>query len=145
MPPKRPLARVLAHVAIAAYVGLQIALPLPGLLRGFHETDGYISWNMFAHHYACDGWYTVVRRDGSRLHLDPRDHVRDGEGALHRIFHRDALRLYHRWLCESLVPPGARLLGRMDCALRPGEPVALVARDVDLCSAEEFGVLRDGG
>lgn len=141
MPPKRPIARVAAHLAIALYVILQLAVPIPALVRGFHETQGYFSWNMFAHHYACDGWYSVRRPDGSLLHLDVREHVRHPEHILHNLFHRDTLPAYHRWLCETFVPPGGRLEGHLACALRPGAPVEMVARGVDLCAAEDFGVL----
>jgi hypothetical protein len=135
-----PRGSLLARAAVGAYVAIQLVLPVPSWLAGLHQTEGYFSWNMYAHHYTCEWAYESVNPGGEHSFFDPRRVVHDPKSVTH-FFHRDALPALHAWACREVVEPGGQLVGRVRCALRPDEAVELVQTGVDLCRATNGGVL----
>lgn len=133
--------RILANVAVAAYVLVQLLLPLRGLRSDFFDTERYFSWNMFANEYRCSWSYMLKRRGEPGHFVDLREYVRE-PNVIHRVFHRDSLPSVHAWLCENVVEGRGRLTGRVRCALPPGGWVDLVdATADDICDAENHAVL----
>ena len=136
-----PQRRILANVAVAAYVLVQLLLPLRTVGQDFFDTEGYFSWNMFANEYSCTWSYTVERRGRPPRFVDLREHVRE-PGVVHRLFHRDSLPAVHQWLCENVVERGGRLRASVRCAMPPEGHVDLVdATADDVCRAEGFAIL----
>ena len=91
---------------IAAYLAIQIAVPLRGLLRSKFETRGNFSWNMYANRYGCEVDYVLRRPDGTSERIDHRGFFRLSRRAS-MVFNGDALPHFHSWLCDQYRRDGA--------------------------------------
>ena len=136
VPPRQD--RLATHLLVAAYLALQLALPLPGLLRDKHETRGDFSWNMYAHDYACSIAYTVHGADGALRALDFEAQFRNSMSSS-KVLHRDVLPRFHAWLCAERLGPSESLRGLVSCQLDGGPWTDLVDPTADLCAAARIG------
>ena len=128
---------------IAAFLACQILLPLRGLVLDKLDSRGNFSWNMYSRRYSCEVEYTRVDRAGRRAAVSHRAYFRRSSRA-HSVNNRERLPAFHRYLCDELGVDGefTHLLGSVECRINEGPPEVLVAAGVDVCSAENYGVLR---
>jgi len=124
--------RYRVQLFVAAYLAIQLALPLRGLVRDKLATRGNFSWNMYADAYTCSVAYTVHEANGQIRNVDYDAQFR-GEVFSTKILHRDALPSFHRWLCRELAA-GDELRGLVSCKLNDGPWIDLVRPAADLCS-----------
>lgn len=122
---------------IVAFVLVQLALPLRGLLASKYETRGNFSWNMYSQNYRCAVRYQQERADGSLAEIDIRAGFARRDKASH-ILHRDVLPSFHAWLCREAARegwPGVRLRAHLACKLNDEPEAVLVAPGTDPCQA----------
>ena len=81
--------------------------------------------------------------DGSFDRWNHRRAFRTGKGTM-KVFHRDHLPVFHEWACNELKQDESffRLEGSVSCRINKGERVVLVPENTDVCSAENYGVVR---
>ena len=129
------------NLFIAAYLVIQLLLPLRGCLYDKFETPGNFSWNMYSALYGCKTQYRLDTPEGETRWLQYRDYFNRPELS-ERVFFADVLPEYHRWLCEEFRRQGelGSLRGYVSCRLNIGPDVALADRNVDLCTAPNYGV-----
>ena len=128
---KRP-----ANLAILAFLAVQLALPIRGVLTRPTEGTGAFSWNMYSRRYACTVEYGVDLPNGRSVSIDW-----DGEaffketGHASRVLHRAALPAFHAYLCEEVAAqyPSGRLTGRVEAFYNDEPPVLLVEPAQELC------------
>ena len=129
---------------ILAFLALQLALPVRGLVRGKLDSRGDFTWNMYSQRYTCDGRYYWLKPDGQALRLEPRYMVADGRFS--SVCHRDRLPRFHAWLCDEVErrEPGSELRGTVRAAHNLGGERHLVTASTPICSAADYGVTRHG-
>jgi hypothetical protein len=128
---------------ILAYLGLQLLLPLRLFVHDDpFDSSGNFTWNMFSVYWSCRGGYELTTPDGQTRELEYLRAFQQPRGA-GQVTYRDRLPEFHRWLCERIESAGelGQLQGRIACSVNGGPPEELVARQVDLCSAPNYGVL----
>ena len=115
------------NLFIAAYLVIQLILPLRGCLYDKFETNGKFSWNMYSIRYDCLTQYKLDTPEGETHWLNYRDYLNRPE-FVDRVFSADVLPEYHRWLCDEFRRQGklGRLWGYAICRLNIGPEVALV-------------------
>ncbi len=129
------------NLFIAAYLMIQVTLPLRGCLYEKFETRGNFSWNMYAYSYECTIQYRVDTPEGETLWPKHKDHFKR-EGNTGNAFFSDNLPEFHRWLCDKFRYEGKleSMQGYVICSLNGGPYRELVDRSVDLCTALNYGV-----
>ena len=129
------------NLFIAAYLIIQVVLPLRGCLYEKFETNGNFSWNMYSRRYGCRTQYRLDTPEGETRWLSHRDYFNRPELST-RVFYVDVLPEYHRWLCGEFHRRGelGSIRGYASCPLKYGLKVSLVERSVDLCNAPNYGV-----
>jgi hypothetical protein len=133
--------RVALHGFLAAYLVLQLALGLRGLLLDRFDTRGDFSWNMYTDRYTCSMLYIAHDAEGRGRDV-PIDRQFRNEVSSTKVMHRDALPAFHAWLCDEIGPEETRLTGLVSCSLNGGPWRDLVDPTADLCHAPDHGVLR---
>ena len=143
--------RWLVNVAIVAFLGVQLFLPMRVLLESSFYPNGRagreFSWGMYARSFNYAANYRVVRPDGRVRVVQPLAFFA-GLGLLPRVLEPGRLVAFHAYLCATLrargeLETGDMLMGRV--VLRPfhGEPTHFVVPRADVCTAENHGVRRD--
>ena len=129
------------NLFIAAYLVIQLILPLRGCLYEKFETGGNFSWNMYSRRYGCRTQYRLDTPEGETRWLSHRDYFNQ-PAYYRRVFYTDVLPEYHRWLCDEFRRQGelGSLRGYAICPLKYGLKVSLIERGVDLCTAPNYGV-----
>ena len=129
------------NLFIAAYLVIQLIVPLRGCLYDKFESRGNFSWNMYSALYGCRTHYILDTKEGETRRLRHRDYFNRPELST-RVFFADVLPEYHRWLCEEFRRRGepGSIRGYAICPLKYGLRVSLVERSVDLCTAPNYGV-----
>jgi len=129
------------NLFIAAFLIIQVTLPLRGYLYDRFETRGNFSWNMYSSTYKCSSLYRLDTPEGEILWPRYQDYF-NLQILFTRVFHADYLPEFHRWLCDHFRSQGqlGSLRGYATCFLNNGPPVELVDRTVDICTASNFGV-----
>jgi len=130
------------QLAVAGWVAAQLLLPLRCLVADRLQRPPRFCWNMYSYQSNCEGGYVAIRPDGSSASLNPFQLFPREVGAF-VTFHRDFLPSFHGWLCRGLElrQPEMRLQGEIRCSSAAGDQELLVRRGVDLCEAENFGVI----
>ena len=136
-----------AQLFIVTYLLVQLALPLRALLRSnLYSSGGYheeFSWNM----YARESSYTFIyQRENHKGRSRPVASFGAFERTQrYRVVHRDRLPVYHAWLCERLRERGrwGPVTAEVRLAPRFGPEQQLVQSGVDICTADNFGVVDD--
>lgn len=133
--PALPLA--LRNLAVAAYLAVQLLLPLNGLLHDKTETRGDFSWNMYSQDYSCSRRYVLLTPDGRGELLDLDAYFATDIGS-QRVCHADRLGRFHDWLCAELEQRGRAgvLKAGIEARLNYGDDVTLLERYADLCLVE---------
>ena len=129
------------NLFIAAYLIVQIILPLRGFLYEKFETRGNFSWNMYSTRYSCWTQYRLDTPQGETRWLRLQDYFIRPE-FFTRVSYRDVLPKFHRWLCDEFRRKGelGTLRGYSMCSLNRGPRMELVDRKVNLCAAPNYGV-----
>lgn len=132
------------NLAILLFVIFQVLYPIRGLVEDKFDTWGGFTWNMYSQKYECTAMYKLIQADGSEQGVNFQQYFirRDKVG---RVFHRDALPVLHRFLCERLAAEGATgtLRGSCECTKNGIETERLVADSVDICSAPGYGIIEE--
>ena len=129
------------NLFIAAYLIIQMTLPLRGCLYDKFENPGYFSWNMYTTSYECGTQYRLDTPAGETRWLRYEDYFNRPEYYT-RVLYSDVLPKFHHWLCDEFRRQGElkTLRGYAICSLNRGPDMELVDRTVDLCTAPNYGV-----
>ncbi len=129
------------NLFIAAFLMIQVTLPLRGCLYKKVEARGNFSWNMYSTTYTCWSQYRLDTPDGVTHWPANNDHF-NRPASSDMAFHVEFLPEYHRWLCDKYRNEGklGRLQGYVNCSVNSGPLWELVDRSVDLCTAPNYGV-----
>jgi len=133
-----------SNLLIVAYLLTQLILPIRGLVKDRFATWGAFTWNMFSQSYICTVAYTLTEPTGREVSIDIKEYFNRPEKT-GRVLHRDALPHFHAWLCQRLHQAGrlGNLSASCECRLGNDQKKQLVAADVDICTADNYGVLRE--
>ena len=135
--------RRLGSLLMAGFFAAQLLMPLRGCYYTKHDSRANFTWNMYSQRFQCRMSYLATYEDGPVVEVDPGYFFhRRSRASL--VFHRDTLPDFHAYLCEELQESGelARLEGICLCSHNRGEYAPLIRDDVDLCTAENYGVLE---
>jgi hypothetical protein len=137
--PMRP--RWYTNLAILLYVTFQVLYPVRGLIEDKFDTWGGFTWNMYSQKYECTAIYKLVEADGTERGVNFQQYFIRRE-KVGRVFHRDALPVFHKFLCERLSEEGAtgKLVAVCECTKNGVETQRLTADSTDICSAPNYGV-----
>jgi len=129
------------NLFIAAFLIIQVTLPLRGWLYDNFEKPGNFTWNMYTTRYECSAQYRLDTPQGETRWLRPEDYFRWPHLWM-RVFYADELPKFHRWLCDKFRRQGelGSLRGYATCTLNYGPKVAFVDSGVDLCTVRNYGV-----
>lgn len=127
----------LLHGAIVAYLAIQIALPVRGLLVERLDDRGAFSWNMFSYRRECIAGFARRTPDGLEA-VDPRRWLKKGRRRA-QLWHRNVLPHWNEFLCEQL--PGERLEAYVACRIDDGPLRPLIRPGTAICEAPNFGVV----
>jgi hypothetical protein len=114
--------RTALNAFLAAFLAVQLLVPLWGFLRPSADTTGSFSWNMYSQRYQVDARYVLLTPEGKGELLDPHDFMNRPDRWT-SVMHRETLPAFHRWLCEELARRGRR--GQVKAKVRVsanGEP-----------------------
>lgn len=141
-PPSRRPQRWYLGAAVAIWIAVQVLLPLRCFVADPLAKPPRFCWNMYSYRSSCNGGYLATHGDGRRTVINPFTLFPRPSGAF-VTFHREHLPSFHSWLCSELRATDAevRLEGEIRCSSAGGEPLFLARRGVDLCTADNFGVL----
>ncbi len=129
------------NLLIIVFLLIQTALPLRGFMGDPFESRGDFSWKMYAFLYKCDVQYRLNTPLGETIWPDHLVYFKRKINTAH-VFYRPHLPGFHRLLCEEFRRDGklGTLNGSVICSADGGRPWEIVDRNVDLCTAENFGV-----
>ena len=129
------------NLFIIAYLIVQLALPLRGLLYDKFKTRGNFSWNMYSMIYGCRTQYRLDTPQGETRWLRHEEYFKLPDHYMDVSF-RDTLPKFHGWLCNELRRQGelGTLRGYSTCTFNLGPRTELVNPNVDLCTAPNYGV-----
>jgi hypothetical protein len=141
-PPSQRRRRWYLEAAVVIWIAVQVLLPLRCFMVDPLAKPPRFCWNMYSYRSSCTGGYLAIRGDGRRSAINPFTLFPRQSGAF-VTFHREHLPAFHSWLCSGLRSTDAavRLEGEIRCSSAGGEPTFLARRGVDLCTADNFGVL----
>lgn len=125
------------HVFIVIYLGIQLLVPIRGLVLDKRATRGDFSWNMYADNYACSILYSRRDAEGRTLPVDHRRYFRNTTSMM-KVFHRDVLPAFHAQLCDDLDSSHVEAL--VSCSINGGPWIDLVRPGVHICAAPGYGV-----
>ena len=133
-----------SNLLIVAYLLLQLLLPIRGLVNDKFATFGEFTWNMYSQTYNCRVAYDLTEPTGREVSIDIKEYFNKSDNA-GRVLHRDGLPHFHAWLCQRLRQAGrlGSLSASCECRLGNDQKKQLVAADVDICTADNYGVLRE--
>ena len=137
-----------AHVFIVSFLLIQLVLPLRGLLdpssRRSQELVREFSWNMYAYSLQHEARYDLVTPDGKTLRIGIETEF-NVPHEYFRVLRRDRLPLFHAYLCDQMKRRGleGRVIADLRTTPRESPPRRLVSQGVDICAAENFGVLAE--
>ena len=129
------------NLLIAAFLMIQVTLPLRGCLYDPFATRGNFSWNMYSRIYTCWSQYRLDTPDGE-THWPANDDQFNREASSKMAFYVEFLPEYNRWLCDKYRNEGklGSLRGYVNCSVNRGPLWELVDSSVDLCTAPNYGV-----
>ncbi len=129
------------NLLIAGYVTFQVLYPIRGLVEDKFDTFGEFTWNMYSQTYRCTTRYAVVDSSGSQPITDFRKYF-NSPSEVSRVFHRDALPRFHKFLCAQLAAEGGRsqLRGFVECTKNDAESEILVGDIANICAAPNYAV-----
>ncbi len=124
---------------IAAYLAVQLFLPLRGFAVSRFDSRGSFGWNMFSQLYFCRVVY-LRRGQGDRAWAPVAyaQLVRQAQ-RLTDVCDRERLHALNEWLCTRET--GVAYEALVQCNLNRGPDVTLVQPEVDICKAPNYGVL----
>lgn len=127
---------------IAGYLVIQVLYPIRGFIADRFDTWGRFTWNMYASSYKCRARYQVVDDSGATRPVDIRPYLTRGISLGANTYHRDALPVFHKFLCAELARAntGGRLSARCECTVNDGETQSLIVDTGDICRAANYGV-----
>ncbi len=131
----------LRNFLIVAYLVIQVALPLRGFLFDKYDTRGNFTWNMYSKQYRCGVRYARLTERGPEL-FDHREFFRRDRVVM-RVFHRDVLPEFHKYLCEEALgqPENpAYIQGSVKCQLNDKPPQELIQPEANICEADNYAV-----
>ncbi len=129
------------NLIIVAFLTIQVTLPLRGFLYDTFATSGNFTWNMYSSLSGCWTQYRLDTPQGETRWLRYEDYFKLPHRAT-RILYRDVLPEFHHWLCDKFRHQGEleTLRGYSVCSLNNGPRMDLMNRNVDLCTAPNYGV-----
>ena len=129
------------NLFIVVFLIIQVTLPLRGCLYEKFETRGNFTWNMYSTLYSCETQYRLDTPQGEIRWLRLQDYFIRPE-RFTEVSHSDVLPKFHRWLCDEFSREGelGTLRGYSLCSLNRGPRMELVDRNVNLCTAPNYGV-----
>lgn len=132
----------LKNIFIVGFFGLQLYLALPGILHNRYEESGRFSWNMYSVLYHCDVHYDLLRVDGSRVPINYMT-LLNNTTRNYEFLNRSDLPKFNRFVCAVMRPRKEmkELRASVVCQLNDRPPVQFIKPAVDLCTAENDGML----
>ncbi len=129
------------NLFITAFLLIQIVLPLRGFVHDKFETRGNFSWNMYTFSYRYNIQYRLDTPSGETLWPKHLEYF-NREINIGNAFFSANVPKFHRWLCDKFRQERklGTLQGAVICSSNRGRPWEIVDRNVDLCTAENFGV-----
>ena len=130
------------NLLIVGFLLFQLIYPIRGLVKNKFDTWGEFTWNMYSQTYVCTTRYQLADRSGARheVNLRPYFAVPDKIG---RVFNRQDLPTFHKFLCEELAREGrqGQILARVSCTKNQVQTERLVRENEDICTAPNHAVV----